>query len=132
MDFLTSPAGLAVLGVAAFVVGKLIFKVDERVEDRRRSAMRLAGRLRELGFTRLPPLLEDYAVGDYSGVTGKLRELTDIFGDEKERQAEFEKVFRLILEAKFKDPEKRGSLLKLVDDLRAVNDPTYKPPVKAA
>jgi hypothetical protein len=132
MDFLTSPAGLAVLGVAAFVVGKLIFKVDERVEDRRRSAMRLAGRLRELGFTRLPPLLEDYAVGDYSGVTGKVRELTDIFGDEKERQAEFEKVFRLILEAKFKDPEKRGSLLKLVDDLRAVNDPTYKPPVKAA
>lgn len=126
MDFITSPMGLVVVGIAAFVVGKVIFKVDERVEDRRRSAMRLAGRLRELGFTRLPPLLEDYAVGDYSGVTGKIRELTDLFGDEKERQAEFEKVFRLILEAKFKDPEKRGSLLKLVDDLRAVNDPTYK------
>lgn len=113
---------LAAIGVAMFCVGQLLFKGDSAVENRRRAATRLAGRLRELGFTRLPPILEDYSVGNYSGMIGKIRDVAEILGDEKERQAEFERVFQLILEAKMKDPEKRDGLIKAFDRLRGLYD----------
>jgi hypothetical protein len=116
---LGNPFVLVALGVAMFFVGQLLFKGDTAIENRRRSATRLAGRLRELGFTRLPPILEDYSVGDYSGMIGKIRDVAEMLGDEKERQAEFERVFQLILEAKMKDPEKRDALVKTFEKLRA-------------
>jgi len=121
-----NPLVLGAIGVAMFFVGQLLFKGDSAIENRRRVATRLAGRLRELGFTRLPPILEDYAVGDYSGMISKIREVADLLGDERERQSEFERVFQLVLEAKMRDPEKREALLKTVDRLRAVHE---RPPV---
>lgn len=117
---LHNPLILVAIGVAMFFVGQLLFKGDTAIENRRRAATRLAGRLRELGFTRLPPILEDYAVGDYSGMIGKIRDVADLLGDEKERQAEFDRVFQLILEAKMKDPEKRDGLIKAFDKLRSL------------
>lgn len=121
-----NPLVLGAIGVAMFFVGQLLFKGDSAIENRRRVATRLAGRLRELGFTRLPPILEDYAVGDYSGMISKIREVADLLGDERERQSEFERVFQLVLEAKMRDPEKREALIKTVDRLRAVHE---RPPV---
>jgi hypothetical protein len=117
---LTHPLVLAGMAVVAFCLGQLLFKGDNAIENRRRAATRLAGRLRELGFTRIPPILEDYSVGDYSGMIGKIRDVAEILGDDKERHAEFEKVFQLVLEAKMKDPEKRDALIKAFDKLRAL------------
>lgn len=130
------PLVLAAIGVAMFFVGQLLFKGDTAIENRRRSATRLAGRLRELGFTRLPPILEDYSIGDYSGMIGKIRDVAELLGDEKERQAEFERVFQLLLEAKMKDPEKRDSLIKAFDKLRGLYErsaptPGATPPTAA-
>lgn len=119
---LQNPLLLGGIGVAMFFVGRLLFQGDTSVEQRRRAATRLAGRLRELGFTRLPPILEDYAVGDYSGMISRIREVADLLGDERERQAEFERVFQLILEARLRDPERRDLLLKTVDRLRALHE----------
>lgn len=115
-----NPIVLVALAVVAFCLGQLLFKGDHSVDTRRRSATRLAGRLRELGFTRIPPILEDYSVGDYVGMVGKVRDVAELLGDEKERQAEFEKVFQLVLEAKMKDPDKRDSLIKAFDKLKAL------------
>lgn len=122
---LRNPLILGAIGVAMFFVGQLLFQGDTAVENRRRVATRLAGRLRELGFTRMPPILEDYAIGDYSGMISKIREVADLLGDERERQAEFDRVFQLVLEAKMRDPEKREALLKTVDRLRAVHERTF-------
>lgn len=119
IDF-NNPLILVGLAVVAFCVGQLLFKGDHSIENRRRAATRLAGRLRELGFTRIPPILEDYSVGDYTAMIGKVRDVAELLGDEKERQAEFEKVFQLVLEAKMKDPDKRDGLIKAFDKLRAV------------
>lgn len=129
-----NPLVLAAIGVAMFFVGQLLFKGDTAIENRRRAATRLAGRLRELGFTRLPPILEDYAVGDYSGMIGKIRDVAEILGDEKERQAEFERVFQLILESKMKDPEKRDGLIKAFEKLRGLYErpASATPPTAAA
>jgi hypothetical protein len=51
--------------------------------------------------------------------------VADLLGDERERQAEFDRVFQLVLEAKMRDPEKREALLKTVDRLRAVHERTF-------
>lgn len=127
IDF-NNPLVLVALGIVAFCVGQLLFKGDHSIDTRRRAATRLAGRLRELGFTRIPPILEDYSVGDYVGMVGKVRDVAELLGDEKERQAEFEKVFQLVLEAKMKDPDKRDSLVKAFDKLKALYVQVVAPP----
>ncbi len=121
MDYL--PIAFVVIGM--FFAGKLMFRADTRVEERRRSAAKLSGTLREVGLTRIPSVLDDYAVGDYSGMVRGIRELGDDLKDPDKRSAEFERLFRLTLEHKLKDPEKRGTLVKLFEDLRAVHDPAF-------
>ncbi|MBI3866821.1 MAG: hypothetical protein HY290_33495 [Planctomycetia bacterium] len=129
---LSNPIVLAAIAAVMFFGGQLLFKGDTAVENRRRGATRLAGRLRELGFTRLPPILEDYSVGDYSGMISKIRDVAEMLGDDKERHAEFEKVFQLILEAKMKDPEKRDGLIKAFDKLRVLYSQIVAPQPDAA
>ena len=124
MDLLQNPL---VLGAIAFAVGMLAFKFDTRIEGRRRHAIELAGKLSGMGFTKIPKILNDYGVGDYSGFTRGIMELKEDLSDPEKRRAEMEKVFKLLLAEAFKDPERRPQLLKLIEDLRRAHDPDYEP-----
>lgn len=60
-------AGLCVL-MASIGVGVFLFKKDTEKENRRKTASKLAGLFRAKGLKYIPELLEDYSVGDYSGM----------------------------------------------------------------
>lgn len=132
LEFVSTPGGLAIAGVLGGVVGWLFVSVDNRVEDRRRKAIEIAGKLRGAGFTRLPVFFEDYAVQDYSGMLRALKDLHDVLSDDAQRRQELERVLRLLLTDLFRDPEKRPALLKLIDDLKAANLPDARSVVSDA
>lgn len=105
---------LIAVGVVAlgYVAGRWLFQKDTEVEDRRRAAFRISGALREKGMTVLPGFLEDYAVGDYSGMAHKLKEASAILFNEAAVAQEFEKVFQKLLEVKLRDPDAKAKLLE--------------------
>jgi len=70
MDLTSVPAPLVYIAIAVLtsLAGVAVVKLDNRVENRRRSANDLATRFREEGVPFLPELLDDYVVGDYGGL----------------------------------------------------------------
>ena len=88
-------------GAVAIYLGTLLFKVDTKKEGRRRAANQLAGVLRALGLKKMPEFLEDYGVGDYSGMAEKIKELAKLFVNGQDAVVtEFSKVFESVLDAK--------------------------------
>ena len=117
---------LVILGAAgaAFLIGRILFRLDSKIEDRRRNASKLAGKLDGLGLVRLPAVLIDYSVGDYSGMSSKIRELIEAIGEPAQRHAEFGKVVRAILSEQMKDPELRPGLIKFFNDTNKTTEPS--------
>jgi len=92
--------------VLSFLVARYFFRMDERVEDRRRAAAQLAGVLRKYGLDKTPVFLESYAVGDYSQMGEDIVDLVKLFmSGEDAVMHELEKVFDRVLEAKLQTKE---------------------------
>ena len=109
----------------AVVVGKWLFKKDTEVENRRRAAAQLAGVLRSLGLKKTPEFLEDYAVGDYSGMAEKIKELVKLFiNGEDAVVAEFTQVFDSVLAAKLSTETGRAYIAAKLEDATKVTDVT--------
>jgi len=104
--------------IAAAVGGFFLFRGDERVEDRRRQAFKLATDAKAQGLDALVPFLEDYAVGDYSSLIHRLRILAHDVRDDEGRKQLFEKFFRTQLADRAKTPEGRAQLLNFAKGLR--------------
>jgi hypothetical protein len=104
--------------VAAAALGVALFRVDTKIENRRRAAMKLAQILRDWGLKRVPAFLEDYAVGDYSGMLSKIRDTVELMSDPKAVMLELEPVFETVLEQKLKDPAQRGPTLQRIEELK--------------
>lgn len=82
LPFLSNPLVLGVLiGVVGVLGGRWAFRKDTEVEKRRKSAGRLAGTLRSKGLKHIPEFLEDYSVGDYSGMAEKIHEAAVLMDD---------------------------------------------------
>lgn len=102
---------IAVLGVAlavsvAYPLGKLAFRTDEKIENRRRGYITLAGFLKEYGLERIPRVLINAAVGDKSGVADEIIVLVELLRSDPDIVAkEFDKVFDRVLSAKLLKPE---------------------------
>ena len=89
--------------VAGFAIVRWLFRVDTKIENRRRGASRLAGLLSSYGLKYTPEFLVDYSVGDYSGMRDKIVRLAELFlRGEAAVVEEFEKVFENVLIAKLK------------------------------
>lgn len=103
--------------VVGYSVAKWLFAKDEEVEDRRRAAAKLASILSGLGLTKTPEFLIDYSVGDYSGMTVRLKNLVDLFlNGEEAVTAEFAKVFDNVLAAKLKTEAGRAFIAAKLSD----------------
>jgi hypothetical protein len=115
---------VCVVGSAvAYYLGTLLFKRDTKKEERRRAANQLAGTLRSLGLIKTPEFLEDYGVGDYSGMAEKLKRLAKLFLDSQEAVvAEFGQVFESCLAAKLKTESGRAYIAAKLEDATKVTD----------
>ncbi len=110
--FVMTPATVALcvcVPLLAFFIGKWLFGKDTEIENRRRSAAKLAAKLQSIGLKKTPDFLIDYSVGDYSGMANKIHMLADLFlsGDEPVL-AEVDTVFRNVFESKLKTEEGRA------------------------
>ena len=119
---------LAVIAVAA-VVG-LLFRVDDKIERRRKMAADAAKVLAEEGFELSAEACNQYAIGDYSGFVGTLRELVRQLLNPETRLALLRKPFRKQLVSALKDEEERTWVLKTIAEFEAVQ--AAKTAVKAA
>ena len=107
----------------AFFAGMWLFRKDTEIENRRRQASSIAGVLKNTyGMTLIPGMLEDYSVGDYSGVARRIKDIAEILLDPKKAAVEFGKVFEHILEQRMKDPEARAALLEKIEKLRLAEE----------
>lgn len=84
---------LGLASAALFFGGKLLFRRDEAREDRRRKAISLCSECREEGLGFLAPLLEDYAVGDYSSAVYRLRTFHEQVKDGDARRSLMDNLF---------------------------------------
>lgn len=105
------------VGVAAIgaLIGRLVIKGDNKVENRRRTAIAVSGELRKEGYEKIPSLLEDYAIGDYSSMATKMYKLYVLVEDGDGLKAELEAAFDKRLKAKLQNPDEKLELMKVVN-----------------
>ena len=108
---------LAVIAVVAVI--SLLFRIDDKVEKRRKMAGDLAGVLKEEGYDHCAEVATAYSVGDYSGFFQGLRHLVQELLNPNTRMALLAKPFLKQFENALKDPEKRADLRKKLDAAEA-------------
>ena len=105
---------IALASVALYATGRFMFRRDEAVEDRRRKAIKLAGDCQKCGLDFLAPVLEDYSVGDYSGMLHRLRTFADDLRDDATRRQLLDRFFATQLAARLRDEEQRRKIVEAV------------------
>jgi hypothetical protein len=104
------------LSVGAFFLSKLAIKGDNRVEERRREAGKLAAWCEAAGLPIISSGLLSYSVGDYSGCLFSLRQAIDVIGDQEASKAVLDRFLRIQLEKRLTNEEDKAALLKFVQD----------------
>lgn len=111
------------IGLTMFAFGLWLFRKDTEIENRRRLAGKAAGELRgKYGLSLIPSLLEDYSVGDYSGMATRVKDIAELLLDPKRAAAEFDEIFSRMLEIRMSDPEGRSALLARIEKLRLAQE----------
>lgn len=112
------------IALTAGIVVKWLFKKDTEIENRRRSAAKLAGELTALGLVRLPEILVDYSVGDYSGVGKHVHDFIELLkGDKNAVLKEFSEVFDRLLYVKLQTEDGRALIAAKLEDATKDSDP---------
>ena len=106
--------------VGAAGIGFALYKLDGRIEARRKHAIEISNQAAQFGFDHTAQILACYAVGDYDGIYDKAREIYSIFKDDDLRVAYVRKLFFGLLERYLKDPARASEILKAVDEHRAI------------
>lgn len=105
--------GLAAL---AYFAGKILIKGDNRVEERRRHAIKLAAWTDSNGLPGLSRLATCYAVGDYSGLVGQAKILAETLGNDQEALAIVDGFLRFQLTRRLSTPEGRETVIRFVEE----------------
>ena len=96
---------IALASVACFVVGMLLFKADEAIEDRRRNAIDGYVDAEKYGLDFLKPALKDYAVGDYSALLSRIRGVMHDLRDDTKRAQILDHIFKVQMYLRLEKPE---------------------------
>jgi hypothetical protein len=94
-----------------------MLKGDNRVEDRRETAVDLAGWTTANGLPMLGRMLRAYAVGNYGGVLHVLNECRDLMGDAEARQAAVDTFLKIQLKKQVETTDGREALITTVENL---------------
>lgn len=98
--FGVDPLTLIVVLAVAFVAGRFIYKKDSEKEARRKAAIKMASMTSQLGLPHLTDFLEDYAVGDYSGMAKTIKEAAVLLNDPVHAKAMLDKAADSIVAAR--------------------------------
>jgi hypothetical protein len=115
-----SPTFVILCGVAAVcgvALGRLGVKDKTAITARRHQANQAAAALRAMGLTVLPPILEDYGVGDYASLLHRARTAVETFVNPEAVTKEFSTLFDNMLAKKMADPAASIELSKKVASL---------------
>ena len=126
-EFLASPIGLVLAGVAAFVAGSMFFNVKQWEAHWKLYAIDLSKAMSKAGLIHTPKILDALATGDIAGAFREIKGLIDVFRDPKQLAAEFNTTFKNLLDAAFKDPTEAKAIQQLANDAVAAfasGDPT--------
>src|SRR6516225_6528977 len=126
-EFLSSPAGMIVAGVGAFLVGSMFFSAKQWEAHWKQWAIDTSKAMSKAGLIHTPKILDSLAVGDLAAAFREIKGLADVFKDPKQLAAEFATVFQNMLDAAFKDPTQAKALQQLANDAVAAfasGDPT--------
>jgi len=116
---------VALIAAVGFFGAKWLFKKDTEIEDRRRGAVKLAGCLKAYGLVKIPDLLSDYAVGDYSGMAMKIKQLAEMFlSGEEAVITELDGVYERVLSQKLMTEAGRALVASKLADAKKVSDPS--------
>jgi hypothetical protein len=121
--FLSSPLGLILAGVAAFLVGSMVFNVKQWEAHWKQWAIDTSKAMSKAGLVHTPKILDCLAVGDLAGAFKEIKTLADIFKDPKQLAAEFATIFQNMLDEAFKDPVQAKALQQLATDAVAAFAP---------
>jgi hypothetical protein len=105
---------VALAAIALYATGRFLFRRDEAIEDRRRKAIKLAGDCQKCGLDFLAPVLEDYSVGDYSGMLHRLRTFADDIRDDATRRQLLDRFFETQLAHRVHDETQRKKIADLL------------------
>lgn len=116
---------LVVLVLMGLVVGKTLFKADSKIEERRRNAAKLAASLTAYGLKRIPAMLIDYSVADYTGMAEKMKALVEL-GHQGDQAVigELDSVFDKVLERKLETEAGRALIAAKLSDATLPSDPS--------
>lgn len=130
MNMLVVPGLIA---LAAFFGAKLFFKKDDEKEERRRGAIKLSSALENYGLVKIAGFMQDYAVGDYSGMAHRIGDLARLaLEGEDPVLKELDTAFKRMIEGKLKTDEGRAFVtLALQDAEKKIAEAAKKPTVSA-
>jgi hypothetical protein len=122
---------VALASLALYTTGRFLFRRDEAIEDRRRKAIKLAGDCQKCGLDFLAPVLEDYSVGDYSGMVHRLRAFADDLRDDATRRQVLDRFFATQLAQRLTDDAQRRKILETIDAIPASPSPANDPSARS-
>ena len=108
---------LMIAGVAgvAFVGARVVGGVDNRVEDRRENAIKLAAWAQANSLPVLSEVFSNYAIGDYSGVVSSLKQARNILHDPVAGPASLKAFLTAQLEKQLATADGREELITFVE-----------------
>ena len=106
--------------IAIAAVIALLLKVDTKKENLRREAIVLGRKFNENGLTILDKLLENFAVGDKSGMVKSLIELAGMVQKPEVFTAHINELFKIQLTKRLQDPASRTEISKLLSNAIAL------------
>lgn len=119
--------GLAGGAALAFVIGKLLVKVDTKSEDRRKNAIDLSNFAAENGLPLVNKLLKSFAVRDLSGMKSAIDGIQEILRDPDQRKAVLDQFLKTQLDKALKTREGRELVQKAVDDAKKIAEELNAP-----
>jgi hypothetical protein len=126
-EFLSSPIGLVIAGIGAFLIGSAFFGAKQWEAQWKQHAIDLSKAMSKAGLVHTPKILDALATGDLAGAFREVKGLIDVFKDPKQLAAEFSSTFKNLLDAALKDPTEAKALQTLANDAVAAfasGDPT--------
>jgi hypothetical protein len=109
-----TPTGVLCLvgwAIAAWALAKALFRDDRMLMAMRREANELAQTLGQWGFSVIPKLLTDFAIGDVVTLTNDFRNAADTFKDPKKVRTELEKLVNNMVTEELKDTTTRQAFV---------------------
>jgi hypothetical protein len=109
---LFTAAGAAVV---AYIGGKAIVKIDNRVEARKEAAIDMATWASSNGLTIIQGLLRNYAIDNHSGVIESVKQISDVLRNPEESKATVDRFIKVQLDKQLDTLEGRKALLSYIE-----------------